>query len=129
MCDTASRAARCAVGLNAYPDLTQNGSLSLKTNSHKVFHVCAVGAPLYVGRVSAGIRHRPGRPWSSSLWIFLPINEELAVPLEGSKARLKSSQHGYRDLGVTTFLKCSGNNVALASDAFPAFDDEAFNLR
>ena len=43
-----------------------------------------------------------------------------------SKARLKSSQHGYRDLGVTTFLKRSSNNVALASDAFLAFDDEAF---
>jgi hypothetical protein len=42
---------------------------------------------------------------------------------------LKSSQHGYRDLGVTTFLKRSSNNVALASDAFLAFDDEAFNLR
>jgi len=50
------------------------------------------------------------------------------VPFEGSKARLKSSQHGYRDLGVTTFLKRS-YNVALASDAFLAFDDEAFNLR
>jgi hypothetical protein len=69
-----------------------------------------------------------GRPWSSSLWLFLPINDELAVPFEGSKARLKSSQHGYRDLGVTTFLKRS-YNVALASDAFLAFDDEAFNLR
>jgi len=46
-----------------------------------------------------------------------------------SKARLKSSQHGYRDLGVTTFMKRSSNNVALASDASLAFDDEAFNLR
>ena len=70
-----------------------------------------------------------GRPWSSSLWLFLPINDELAVPLEGSKAHLKSSQHGYRDLGIMTFLKRSSNNVALASDAFLAFDDEAFNLR
>jgi hypothetical protein len=85
--------------------------------------------PIHVDRAWAAIRHRPGRPWSSSLWFFLPINDELAVPLEGSKARLKSSQHGYRDLGVTTFLKRSSNNVALASDAFLAFDDEAFNLR
>jgi hypothetical protein len=77
----------------------------------------------------SSIRHRPGRPWSSWLWLFVPINDELAVALEGSKARLKSSQHGYRDLGITTFLKRSSNNVALASDAFPAFDDEAFNLR
>jgi len=60
---------------------------------------------------------------------FLTINDELAVPLERSKARLKSSQHGYRDLGFTTFLKSSSNNVALASDAFLSFDDEAFNLR
>jgi hypothetical protein len=85
------------------PDLTQKSQPSLKTNR--------------------------GPPWSSSLWFFLPINDELAVPFEGSKARLKSSQHGYRDLGVTTFLKRSSNNVALASDAFLAFDDEAFNLR
>ena len=51
------------------------------------------------------------------------------MPLESSKARLKSSQHGYRDLCVTTFLKRSSNNVALASDTFLAFDDQAFNLR
>jgi hypothetical protein len=84
---------------------------------------------LHVDRAWAAIRHRPGRPWSSWLWLFVPINDELAVALEGSKARLKSSQHGYRDLGITTFLKRSSNNVALASDAFLAFDDEAFNLR
>ena len=103
MCDTASRAARGAVGLKRIrPILRKTSQPSLKTNR--------------------------GRPWSSS-WLFLPINDELAVPFEGSKARLKSSQHGYRDLGVTTFLKRSSNNVALASDAFLAFDDEAFNLR
>ena len=85
--------------------------------------------PLPVDRAWAAIRHRPGRPWLSSLWLFLPINDVLAVSLKGSKARLKSAQHGYRDLGITTFLKRSSNNVALASDAFLAFDDEAFNLR
>ena len=69
------------------------------------------------------------RPWLSSLWLFLPLKDELAVPLEGAKARLKGSQHGYRDLGVATFLKRSCNTFTLASDAFLAFDDEAFNLR
>src|SRR5215510_8898116 len=104
MCDTASRAARCAVGLKRIrPILRKTSQPSLKTNR--------------------------GRPWSSSLWLFLPINDELAVPFEGSKARLKSSQHGYRDFGVTTCLKRSSYNVALASDAFLAFDDEALDRK
>jgi hypothetical protein len=84
---------------------------------------------LHVDRAWAAIRHRPVRPWSSSFRLFVPINDELAVPLESSKARLKGSQHGYRNLGITTFLKRPSNNVALASDAFLALDDEAFNLR
>src|SRR6516164_6618192 len=114
--------------------LRKTGQLPLKTNSQKVFHVCAVRRSLAERRfTSVALRQKFGtgwgRPWSSSLWLFLPINDELAVPLEGPKARLKSSQHGYRDLGVTTFLKRSSNNVALASDAFLAFDDAAFNMR
>jgi hypothetical protein len=42
------------------------------------------------------------------------------------KGRIKSRGSGS---SLTTFLKRSSNNVALASDAFLAFDDEAFNLR
>src|SRR4029453_6262968 len=109
------------------------GQLSLKTNSQKVLCLTVRRSLAECRFTSTALRQQfgtgRGRPWSSSLWLFLPINDELAVPLEGSKARLKSSQHGYRDLGVTTFLKRSSNNVALASDAFLAFDDEAFNLR
>jgi len=60
---------------------------------------------------------------------FSPIKDELAVPLEGSKAPLKSSQHGYRGLSVTTFLKRSCNDFPLASDAFLAVGDEPIHLR
>src|SRR5262245_42643668 len=56
------------------------------------------------------------RPWLFSPCHFLPIKDELAVPLEGSKAHLKSSQHGYRDLSVTTFLKRSCNDLPLANN-------------
>jgi hypothetical protein len=62
-------------------------------------------------------------------WLFLPIKDELAMPLEGSKARLKGSQHRYRDLGVATFLKPTCNNFALAGDAFLAVGDEPIHLR
>jgi len=62
-------------------------------------------------------------------WLFLPIKDELVVSLEGSKARLKDSQHRYRDLGVATFLKRTCNNFALAGDAFLTVGDEPIHLR
>jgi hypothetical protein len=66
---------------------------------------------------------------SSPLQLFLPIKDELAVPLEGSQAYLKGPQHRYRDLRVMTFLKRSRNNFALAGDALLAFADKPINLR
>jgi hypothetical protein len=66
MCDTASRTARCAVGLKRIrPILRKAGQPSLKTNRE--------------------------RPWSSSLWLFLPINDDCAWDKGGTSVIRSSS--------------------------------------
>ena len=64
----------------------------------------------------------------SPLRVFLPVNYQQAVSLEGTKTCLQGSQHRHRDLGAVTFLKRACNDIALAGDAVLTFDDEPINL-
>jgi hypothetical protein len=60
--------------------------------------------------------------------VFLPINYQQTVPLEGTKTCLQGSQHRHRGLGGVTFLKGACNDTALAGDAVLAFRDQPINL-
>ena len=64
----------------------------------------------------------------SSLRVFLPINDQQTVPLEGTKTCLQGSQHRHGDLGGVTFLKRACNDIALAGDTALAFCDEPISL-
>ena len=43
-------------------------------------------------------------PRSASLRVFLPINDQQTVPLEGTQTCLQGSKHRHRDIGGVTFL-------------------------
>jgi hypothetical protein len=60
--------------------------------------------------------------------VFLPINDQQTVPLEGTKTCLQGSQHRNRDIGGVTFLKRACNDIALAGDTVLAFCDEPISL-
>jgi hypothetical protein len=60
--------------------------------------------------------------------VFLPINDQQTVPLEGTKTCLQGSQHRYGDIGGVTFLKRACNDIALVDDTLRAFGDEPIGL-
>ena len=60
--------------------------------------------------------------------VFLPINDQQTVPLEGTKTCLQGSQHRNRDIGGVTFLKRACNDIALAGDTVLAFCNEPISL-
>ncbi len=60
--------------------------------------------------------------------VFLPINDQQTVPLEGTKTCLQGSQHRNRHIGGVTFLKRACNDIALAGDTVLAFCDEPISL-
>ena len=64
----------------------------------------------------------------SPLRVFLLINDQQTMPLEGTKTCLQGSQHRHRDLGGVTFLKRACNDIALAGDTVLAFGDEPISL-
>ena len=67
-------------------------------------------------------------PKSASLRVFLPINDQQTVPLEGTKTCLQGSKHRYGDIGGVTFLKRACNDIALVDDTLRAFGDEPISL-
>ena len=73
-------------------------------------------------------REGRSRSKSASLRVFLPINNQQTVPLEGTKTCLQGSQHRYGDIGGVTFLKRACNDIALVGNTVLAFGDEPISL-
>jgi hypothetical protein len=67
-------------------------------------------------------------PMSASLGVFLPINNQQTVPLEGTQTCLQGSKHRHGDMGSVTFLKRACNDIALVDDTLRAFGDEPISL-
>jgi hypothetical protein len=64
----------------------------------------------------------------SPLRVFLLINDQQTVPLEGTKTCLQGSQHRHRDISGVTFKKRACNDIALVGDTVLAFGDESISL-
>ena len=60
--------------------------------------------------------------------VFLPINDQQTVPLEGTKTYIQSSQHRHRDIGGVTFLERACNDIALAGDTILTLRDKKNSL-
>ena len=73
-------------------------------------------------------REGRSRSKSASLRVFLPINNQQTVPLEGTQTCLQGSKHRHRDIGSVTFLKRACNDIALVDDTLRAFGDEPISL-